>query len=555
MTSTAAAANTIEAYLADRDRILELERNSAFDARCRCRATPLETKASRVLAAVRRRDEAEIYGAAPARTGHAGQVHRRFPGDRFLTSLDLIDNDAALMHVARRMPKGTHLHVHFNACLPPRVLLDMAKTMDRMFITSDMPLLSDDHHASFDRCQLQFSILAPADERDGDMFAPDYEPRQTMSFAGFLSAFPHHYPHASPDSWLERKLAFSPEEAYGPLQTSEGAWDLFNGRTRMMKGLFNYETAYRKYTRLFLDDLVRDNILYAEIRPNFMRSNQLYRDDGSGLIDNAGIMRIIIDVVTQFRSELEADGRYFGGLKVIYCTPRIFAPREIEAALDECLAFKKLWPEWIAGFDLVGEESKGKPLKCFIGELLAFREKCEAQGVDIPFLFHCGETLEMGTETDENLVDALLLGAKRIGHGFALPRHPKIMELMKARGVCVELCPISNEVLGLTPRIGGHALYALLANDVHCTVNSDNGALFRSTLSHDFYQVMVGKADMDLFGWKQLALWSIEHACLDGEERETMTARWETSWDEFLLWLVDRYGSGWDVEDGEDGGC
>ncbi|RCI16655.1 hypothetical protein L249_3296 [Ophiocordyceps polyrhachis-furcata BCC 54312] len=516
------SANAIQAYLADRDRILQLERSSAFDARCRSRATPLEVKASRVLAAVRRRDEADVYGAAPARTGHAGQGHRRFPGDRFLTSLDLIDKDAALMHVARRMPKGTHLHVHFNACLPPRVLLDMAKTMDRMFITSDMALVSDD---SFDRCQLQFSILAPAEERDGDIFAPDYEPRQTMSFASFLTSFPHHYPHASPDSWLERKLIFSPEEAYGPLQTSEGAWDMFNGRTRMMKGLFNYETAYRTYTRLFLEDLVRDNIMYAEIRPNFMRSNQLYRDDGSGLIDNAGIMRIIIDVVTQFRSELEAAGRHFGGLKVIYCTPRIFAPCEIEAALDECLAFKKLWPEWIAGFDLVGEESKGRPLKCFISELLAFREKCEAQAIDIPFLFHCGETLELGTETDENLVDALLLGAKRIGHGFALPRHPKIMDQMKDRGICIELCPISNEVLGLTPRIGGHALYALLANDVHCTVNSDNGALFRSTLSHDFYQVMVGKADMDLFGWKQLALWSIEHACLDGEERETMTAR------------------------------
>ena len=41
----------------------------------------------------------------------------------------------------------------------------------------------------------------------------------------------------------------------------------------MMKGLFNYETAYRRYTRLFLEDLMRDNIQYAEIRPNFMTSN------------------------------------------------------------------------------------------------------------------------------------------------------------------------------------------------------------------------------------------------------------------------------------------
>lgn len=85
----------------------------------------------------------------------------------------------------------------------------------------------------------------------------------------------------------------------------------------------------------------------------------------------------------------------------------------------------------------------------------------------------------MGTDTDGNLVTALLLQSKRIGHGFALAKHPLIMQAMKAEGICLELCPISNEILGLTPRVGGHSMYQLLANNVHCTVSSDNGALFR----------------------------------------------------------------------------
>jgi adenosine deaminase CECR1 len=147
----------------------------------------------------------------------------------------------------------------------------------------------------------------------------------------------------------------------------------------------------------------------------------------------------------------------------------------------------------------VGEESKGRPLRDFIPQLLAFREEClhprkknskKAPSkdsdryldvpVDIPFLFHCGETLEMGDETpDGNLYDALLLGAKRIGHGYALARHPYVMEQMKRANVCIELCPISNEILGLTPRVNGHAMYNLLANNVHCTVNTDNGTLFK----------------------------------------------------------------------------
>jgi adenosine deaminase CECR1 len=61
------------------------------------------------------------------------------------------------------------------------------------------------------------------------------------------------------------------------------------------------------------------------------------------------------------------------------------------------------------------------------------------------------------------------------------------MEQMKKNNVCLELCPISNEILGLTPRVGGHAMYTLLANNVHCTLNTDNGTLFRSvTDSADF---------------------------------------------------------------------
>ena len=117
----------------------------------------------------------------------------------------------------------------------------------------------------------------------------------------------------------------------------------------MMKGLFNYEAAYRKYTRLFLEDLVQDNIGYAEIRPNFMMSNQLFSNDGSRTIDNQGIMRMIIEEVEKFQADMAAEGRFFGGLKVIYCTPRSFPPQMVEAALNECLRFKKHWPQWIAG--------------------------------------------------------------------------------------------------------------------------------------------------------------------------------------------------------------
>lgn len=48
---------------------------------------------------------------------------------------------------------------------------------------------------------------------------------------------------------------------------------------------------------------------------------------------------------------------------------------------------------------------------------------------------------------------------------------------------------------------------------------------------------------MSLYGWKQLALWSIEHACLDDDERSTVLQQWDRMWEDFLHWVVEKYGS------------
>lgn len=69
------------------------------------------------------------------------------------------------------------------------------------------------------------------------------------------------------------------------------------------------------------------------------------------------------------------------------------------------------------GFDLVGHEDSLKPLIDYIEPLTRFMERQKELGIDIPFIFHAGETLGDGNSPDMNLYDAILLGTKRIGHG------------------------------------------------------------------------------------------------------------------------------------------
>ncbi|EHA48854.1 hypothetical protein MGG_00601 [Pyricularia oryzae 70-15] len=513
----------------------------AFDYECFADATGPEREANKVLQRLRRKD-AKLFADASKTRGFSGQMHARHVGDHFLHNVDLI-NQSAIYKVARRMPKGTHLHIHFNSCLDPKFLLDLAKDQERMFIHSNRPLLQK---SDLDLCEIQFSIVPLNDEEPGwNVFEPGYVGGKWMPYTTFRAQFPGTgLIESSVDEWLLNKLVFGAEETYGIHQTVKGAWEKFNGRTRMMKGLFNYETAFKSYTRACLQDFVDDNIQYAEIRPNFMHTNQVFHDDGSAKYDNTSIMQMIEEVCNEFMPPAHQNGRkvYFKGIKVIYCTPRIFKREQVENALEECIKFKKRWSNLIAGFDLVGEEAAGNPLKYFVPEFLKFREQCKKEELDIPFLFHCGETLDMGDDTpDGNLTDALLLNSKRIGHGFSLARHPYIMEQMKKRNICLELCPISNEVLGLTPRVKGHAMYNLLANNVHCTLNSDNGTLFKSSLSHDFYQMFVGRSDTTIHGWKQLIKWSIEHACLTDDERIEVTKHWEELWVDFVHWLIEEY--------------
>lgn len=104
------------------------------------------------------------------------------------------------------------------------------------------------------------------------------------------------------------------------------------------------------------------------------------------------------------------DNPDFIGLKLIYAPLRAVDAQTMDYYLETMMQLKRIHPEFVAGFDLVGQEDKGKPL-------IEFANKLNSVDPEIRFFFHAGETNWNGESTDLNLLDAFLLNTKRIGHG------------------------------------------------------------------------------------------------------------------------------------------
>lgn len=96
---------------------------------------------------------------------------------------------------------------------------------------------------------------------------------------------------------------------------------------------------------------------------------------------------------------------------MIYAPARSADHKTAEYYIKTLKRLKMLYPNFVAGFDLVGQEDLGHTLEYFVDLLKT------VEGHNITFFFHAGETNWLGASTDENLVDAILLNTKRIGHG------------------------------------------------------------------------------------------------------------------------------------------
>lgn len=103
-------------------------------------------------------------------------------------------------------------------------------------------------------------------------------------------------------------------------------------------------------------------------------------------------MRAIGDAITEFKNENPT----FIGAKLIYNGDKRVT-HEKAAYFENIRKLHAEFPQFLAGFDLSGQEDKSPPLVAFADQILKLPK-------DIKLYFHAGETNWFGS-TDENLVN------------------------------------------------------------------------------------------------------------------------------------------------------
>lgn len=134
---------------------------------------------------------------------------------------------------------------------------------------------------------------------------------------------------------------------------------------------------------------------------------------------------------------------------------------------------------------------------------------------------HAGE--HAGPQSVISALDAC--GAERIGHGVRSIEDPSLVERLRVSRTPLEVCPTSNLCLGLAPELALHPFDRLRRAGLELSVNTDDPALFDTSLSREFLRLSeaFGYTVEELCG---LALAAVRHSFLPPDRKAALEAEY-----------------------------
>jgi adenosine deaminase len=171
---------------------------------------------------------------------------------------------------------------------------------------------------------------------------------------------------------------------------------------------------------------------------------------------------------------------------LIVCAMRHLPLAETLRAARLALAYRG---QGVVGFDLAGAEL-GHPPSEHRTALDLVRD------AGLPLSLHAGEA-----DAAERVLEAVRLGAARIGHGIrladAIGRDGALVEAVRASGVHLEVCPTSNVHTGAASSIAAHPIASLWRAGLSLGVNTDNRLMSRISLSSE-YEALLAQTPLSL---------------------------------------------------------
>lgn len=390
--------------------------------------------------------------------------------------------NSRLYQFLKAMPKGSDLHVHGTSLLPMRLLIDFVLAHEKLYI-------------DIDTCMLH---LDAADSRK--------MPLKEAFYGGYLSR-----------RQLEKVWTVSGKSR------NQNEWDYF-------EKLFSFHRVIDTDMALLYDYYLTAFQYYLESGIYHVEIHILLSENQEITMRTLRTVRAAYYQVKKTHPELI--------VSAIGCSMKrqMVSLEEMSAILENTLLAQRIIrdesdPEeirdFVIGFDLVNEEDKSRPLKEYAMLLLQFRQ----EHPDFHFYLHCGESLDAHSD---NLIDAYLIGASRVGHGMNLYRYPDLLKKYADQEICLESCLISNQTLGYTQDIRLHPGAEYLKRGVTIALCSDDPVYQEhETLTDDFFAAAVcwnlGLADL-----KQLALNSITYSGLTAPAKRKLMHDWFEAWKRFI---------------------
>jgi aminodeoxyfutalosine deaminase len=187
----------------------------------------------------------------------------------------------------------------------------------------------------------------------------------------------------------------------------------------------------------------------------------------------------------------------------IFDAVRQFGAEKAQPVLDWAI---QLRDRNVVAFGIGGDEVKGPPE--MFSEVFA---RAAEHGLHLTV--HAGESAG-----PESIWGALNLKAERIGHGLTAGRDPELMEELTQRQIPIEICVTSNLRTGVCAALAEHPVRRYFDQGLMLTINSDDPAMFGSSLVDEYGLVQreFGFSDDHL---RELARNSFEASFLDADKK------------------------------------